>query len=765
MFVLKKKITNTQVLNSEKSNWKKEHNLFEQQLYKSNYLNQFNKNNDFVYKLILNKEYSVPIYYLLEIPNNDCDIILKNYWLILDNINKRKRYRLFNTLLYFEYMFMSVKYIPMTLNLKLYFFNKIKFHNKSKIQFVYKYMSILLTKKRYVLKRKVQLKKSASDSKRKRSKISFSMVHAFAQFNSRSRTNIFKIRKKIQKHEKRKKAQYSILIRFYKKIQRYKVALFLKELSGSTWLIFSALQYKITESFKAFEIKNLNDLSIFKFKLAIFIYKIEYFNRKQIPSKVFNEITLKCMNLAFIFNSLIQTIKQWSSFVHLNTKQAKHESSFFSWYLASQYPNRNTYIYSNSYNLVDTLYKSTIHNDYTVYKHLLLKKWVILNKSMILYSISKDLISFFTIQSNMVKLFERLKYKRFVNLYNRPSFRTRNFTYFGGKTRKALYTNWITYYDAEQYSHLERQYRDIKGYIEYVVKRLTFIMKKNKKLIRQKKRQKRKEQIMENSIKNSDTDINKQSNSTINNDIVREKKRKRNKHSKIKKNRLNNSTSHIHTKPKNKRTNTKTIAKKIGVSHMVSELNNPIISVVANDYRWVLYFTTQDYHIRTFINFLTKNGNKNKAYKIFFKTLQILKEISVTPPLLVIKKFFSSDHQYFLNKTIMMKKKTRFKVVLYKWKKRTNTLYHMFFKNLKELYITDFLSVSEKIVYLLMNYTSEYPNHDSIEESTSPESATDFYEKRHFLKKRKVNKKKKTVYQYNYKIRSPEVLLNYKKNY
>ena len=89
------------------------------------------------------------------------------------------------------------------------------------------------------------------------------------------------------------------------------------------------------------------------------------------------------------------------------------------------------------------------------------------------------------------------------------------------------------------------------------------------------------------------------------------------------------------------------------LDYLFKSTMNPFV----DDYRWYLYFIFQDYHIKTFVNFLMKKGKKNNAYKIFFETLQLLKDVCIMSPLLMIKMLFSSNHQYFIQKTVIQKKK------------------------------------------------------------------------------------------------------------
>jgi hypothetical protein len=93
------------------------------------------------------------------------------------------------------------------------------------------------------------------------------------------------------------------------------------------------------------------------------------------------------------------------------------------------------------------------------------------------------------------------------------------------------------------------------------------------------------------------------------------------------------------------------------------------------------------------------------------------------------------------------------------------TPYHSFFLKLKQLYITDYISISEKIVYLLLENLTEYRGAQAEEESIAVvENVLKYkYVLRNKKKKKKYNKKVRNFFS-RYSA-NQEKILNYKKKF
>lgn len=223
--------------------------------------------------------------------------------------------------------------------------------------------------------------------------------------------------------------------------------------------------------------------------------------------------------------------------------------------------------------------------------------------------------------------------------------------------------------------------------------------------------------------------------------------------------------------PANMDLNFKSKLNPISIQPVTKLKTNPLfedtssLDISIHDYRWVLYFLYQDIHIKKFINFLIKKGKKFKALQIFYNVLTILKEITSISPIYIIKSIFASNQKMFFFDSKEIKKKTKIKILFYKWKKRAMTPYHSFFAELKDLYITDYISISEKIAYLLITNLIEFSGQQL--EIEAVETVEKVLKHKYIL----LRKTKKNIY--NKKIRSrysrykanKDLILNYKKKF
>lgn len=125
------------------------------------------------------------------------------------------------------------------------------------------------------------------------------------------------------------------------------------------------------------------------------------------------------------------------------------------------------------------------------------------------------------------------------------------------------------------------------------------------------------------------------------------------------------------------------------------------ISNFYNSY-WAIYFLYTDVYIQKFINFFMRDGKKKKAYSIFFKVLSKLKFLTGVSPTIIIKTIFSYSRQYFRLQMTSLNEKKVLKPYFLTSRQRISAIYFLFFNELDSMYITDYISVIDKLCYLIL---------------------------------------------------------------
>jgi hypothetical protein len=176
----------------------------------------------------------------------------------------------------------------------------------------------------------------------------------------------------------------------------------------------------------------------------------------------------------------------------------------------------------------------------------------------------------------------------------------------------------------------------------------------------------------------------------------------------------------------------------------------------SNTYLWGQSLMYQDIYVRKFINFFMRNGKKETAYKIFYSVLLKIKDITGLPAIKYIKTLFTSTTNYFSYSQIMLKNKTTNKMSFFNRKKRKYYLYHLFFKELKDIYISEYVSIVDKISYLILK--NMYDAKTCQWEDSFDTQIEEIYKERHSFLQTSVRKSMDTK-------AIPYTILNYKKKY
>lgn len=175
-----------------------------------------------------------------------------------------------------------------------------------------------------------------------------------------------------------------------------------------------------------------------------------------------------------------------------------------------------------------------------------------------------------------------------------------------------------------------------------------------------------------------------------------------------------------------------------------------------NSYFWGQSLMYQDIYVKKFINFFMRSGKKETAYKIFYSVLSNIKNVTGLSAIRYIKTLFASTTNYFSYSQIMLKNKSNNKMSFFNRNKRKYYLYHLFFKELKTIYIEEYVSIVDKMSYLILK--NMYDTKVSQWESSFDSQIEEIYKERHSFLQTSVKKisESKAI---------PHTILNYKKKY
>lgn len=723
------------------------------------FIHKFKVIDTYLPELILNKKYSIPIYSYLQIQSSTLNQLLRNFWILVTNFKTKHHQWLFVSSLLFDKIVTIEKYVSNSFFLKHYWTKKNYLHYKISSNTIWHQLILKVirkekqntitdintenkqaklpdTDKKEDTTTDTNITEERSDGNTKiipvklKSKfdwlyenINFQFMFFKSIYNSLDLCNILSKMEKMTKKSSLQYKSYELLIKHYESEIQEKLVCSVFLNSKFNWMSLLYMKHNLKKNWKFNSERILlnNDLNTAMYNYILF-YSYESLHKKRIynPHIISEYVT---------YNNIMYEIRNYSSNMNLHFGKKNHTlESLLKWYLVNIYELKNDHnsININKNNYFYNLFSvQLLELEYLCFQEIVFNKWVNIQTIFLEQTTSKDLVYSLILERNsMQTIIESIKYKIMEYYKFRSTKRIKHEIKLGLHKKlywfNKMFKKWI-----------------IDKYPEYPLCRLRLQLYYNGWI-----------RILKHLIILKNITIFYP---TYNNQELFEASLK-----------LNNNKDKVNYRQAIDEYEPIVITKdENSIDQLDLVLNQ--YSLYCDDYRWLLYYTYQDYHIKTFINFLIKKGKKNKAYFIFFEVIKKIKSIMTIPPLVFLKKLFSSNHRFLLHRLISMKNKTKSKIILYNWKKRTNIFYHEFFKNVTQVYVEDLLSIADKIVYTLLTYSEDY-YYDSLSQSNDEVGNLFVESKNNFTIKSK-NKKNITMYKLNTSIRKPEELLNYKKIY